>query len=112
MKYLIFHEEDPVQILDKSYVTNIQFECQTVAEALVLIEDYTDKDWSSFTISRGGNETRYEGYALASVVIDIGNTCIVHFILEKAPDPGPATGADPETEEYVEAAKILLGESV
>lgn len=40
MKYLILPEEEPVQILDKSYVTNIQLECQTVSEALVLIEDY------------------------------------------------------------------------
>lgn len=111
MKYLIFPGKDPVSILDKSYVTNIQMECESKQEALDLISDYTDKDWASFSISRGGNETEYEGYALSSVVIDMGNTCIVHFILEKAPESDYTAVIDQETEEYVEAAKILLGET-
>ena len=111
MKNLIFPGEDPVQILDKSYVTNIQLECQTVEKALILIENYTDKDWGFFTISRGGNETLYEGYGLSSVVMDLGETIVIHFILEKASESSLVVGTDQETEEYVEVAKILLGET-
>ena len=109
MKYLILQGE-PIPILDKSYVTNIQIECESKQEALDLISDYTEKDWTSFSISRGGNETAYEVYTLESVVIDFEQP-VVHFILTDTPKPA-LTQVDYETEAYAQAAKILMGESL
>ena len=106
MKYLILQGE-PIPFLDKSYVTNIQIECESKQEALDLISDYTEKDWTSFSISRGGNETA----TLESVVIDFEQPFVVHFILTDTPKPA-LTQVDYETEAYAQAAKILMGESL
>ena len=109
MKYIIFPGEEAVPILDRSYVTNIQMSCQTLAEALILIENYSDKDWGSFAISRGGNVTDYTWYVLETVVVDLIGGIVVHFILARAADQGVA--GDQETDQYAEAGRILLGES-
>lgn len=103
MKYVIFKEEDPILILDRSYTTNIQVLCKTVEEALTLIEEYTDKNWGDFSISRGGNITEYTGYILEAVVIDLVGDIVVHFILTQFEEG--------VMNQYAEAGRILLGES-
>lgn len=107
MKYIIFPGEEPVPILDRSYVTNIQILCPTMEEVLILIGEYVDKDWGSFAISRGGNITEYTGYILETAIIDLIGGIVVHFILSQ---PAGSAG-DPETEQYAEAGRILLGET-
>ena len=104
LKQIRFPDEDPITILDKSYVTNIQMECAQT-DVFSTAELMTAKNWSYFTITRGGNETEYMDYSLSSVVIDISNPCVLHFILDKI----VGDNVDPETAQYAEAARILMG---
>lgn len=104
LKQIIFSDEEPIIILDKSYITNIQMECAKT-DVFSTAELMSAKNWSYFTISRGGNETEYMDYSLSSVVIDISNPCVLHFILDKTVE----NNVDPETAQYAEAARILMG---